>query len=98
MNIHRARVIGQAWDDFEMGYCTRRQAEAVETYIHHEQQLERERLGDQKVIVDCYRCGVPIELPALAYRGANRHACADCLGGGTSGWSGWPRMLDEEAS
>ena len=85
MHHIRHRVVRHAWDDYQQGYCTRREAEAVELSAITSQRAERQRLAGTTVIVDCYRCGAQIDVAALAYRGDNRHACVDCSAG-----MGWP--------
>lgn len=96
MHPHRVHAIRSAWDDYEMGHCTRHQAEAVENIMLADQRREREQLADTTIIVDCARCGALIDVQALAYRGANRHACVDCLAGGTTGWPRVPVDEDDE--
>ena len=95
MHHHRRHVIRHAWGDFEMGYLARGQAEAIELRMLADQRREREQCADMKVIVDCCRCGVPIEVPALAYRGGGRHACADCA---QAAFTGYARVQDEEVA
>ena len=85
MHHARTHVVAHAWDDYEMGYCMRREAEAVELSMIESQRQERELLTGTTVIVDCFRCGAQIDVPALVYRGDNRHACVDCSAG-----HGWP--------
>jgi len=95
MHLHRRRTIDHAWDDYNMGYLARIKAERIELQMVRDQQHEREQLTDMKVITDCCRCGAPIEVPSLAYRGERRHACVDCAGAAHTGYAPFSES-DEE--